>query len=181
MSTSRLGCIRPVQEDLGAGIVSHDERVRPEHVVGEAAHHLGEPVDRVGVAGAVLGVAVQREVGYHEPVALGEALGDGLPLAVGEQAGVQQRERRAGADLAIGDARAVGVVVEAKPHGECLAHDHASIVRTWEGASGPKSPRGERERRASPSHLLCVQARSQDAPRVARVAGALLKAQQSSI
>ena len=38
----------------------------------EAAEHLGEPVERVGVARAVLGVAVQRQVGQHDAEAVGE-------------------------------------------------------------------------------------------------------------
>ncbi len=155
ISTSRLGCSRPVddrvQQDLGAGVVARHQRARPEHVGGEAAHHLREPVDRVGMARAVLGVAVQRQVGEHDPVALGEATDDGLPLPVGEQPGVQQRERRAGADLTIGDAGAVGVVVEAKPHSERLPREHPPIV----GASRPRPP------------ILRLQAISQDAPRVA--------------
>jgi hypothetical protein len=59
------------------------------------------------VAGAILGVAVQRQVGDHNAVALGQRRYDRLPLAMGEQPGVQQRQRRTGADLAVGDARAV--------------------------------------------------------------------------
>ena len=82
----------------------------------EAGHHLGEPVGRVRVARAVLGVAVQRQVGQHEPEAVAELLDQRLPLAVRQPGGVQQRERRAGARLAVGDPRAVGVVVEAQLH-----------------------------------------------------------------
>ncbi len=68
------------------------------------------------MARAVLGVAVQRQVGEHHAEAVGELLDRRLPLLVGEQRRVQQRERRAGAELAVGHARAVGVVVEAQPH-----------------------------------------------------------------
>ena len=68
------------------------------------------------MARAVLGVAVQRQVGQHEPEAVGELLDQRLPLAVGQQRRVQQRERRAGARLAIGDPGAVVVVVEAELH-----------------------------------------------------------------
>ena len=78
--------------------------------------HLGEPVQRVGVARAVLGVAVQRQVGEDSAVAVGEVLDDRLELAVAEQRRVQEHEARAGARLAVGDARAVGVVVEAQLH-----------------------------------------------------------------
>jgi hypothetical protein len=76
----------------------------------------------------ILGITVQRQIGDHHSVALREALDDRLPLAVGEQAGVKQRQRWTGAELAIGDSGAVAVVVKAKPHRGCLAPRHASIV-----------------------------------------------------
>ncbi len=69
------------------------------------------------MARPVLGVAVQGQVGEHHAKAIGELLDGGLPLLVGKHRGVQQRERRPGAELAIGDARAVGMVVETQPHG----------------------------------------------------------------
>ncbi len=59
-------------------------------------------------------------------MALGETLDDRLPLTMGQQPRVQQRERWAGADLAVGDAGTVVVVVEAKPHRGCLAGGHDS-------------------------------------------------------
>ena len=105
-----------LQQDLRAGVVAADQRPRPEHVGGEAGHHLGEPVERVGVARAILGVAVQRQVGEHDAEAVGELLDGRLELLVGEHRRVQQRERRAGAELPVGHARAVGVVVETQPH-----------------------------------------------------------------
>ncbi len=74
------------------------------------------------MAGTVLGVAVQRQVGQHDPEAVGELLDGGLPLLVGEQPGVQQRQRRPGPLLPVGDAGTVGVVIQAQPH--------APIVRT---------------------------------------------------
>ena len=104
------------QQDQRADVVAADQRPRPAHLAAEAGDHLGHPVGRVGVARAVLGVAVQRQVGQHEPEAVRELLDERLELAVGQQRRVQQRERRAGARLAIGDARAVGVVVEAELH-----------------------------------------------------------------
>ena len=106
-----------VQQDLGAGVVAGEERPRAEHLGAEATEHLGEPVERVGVAGMVLGVAVQRQVREHHAEAVGERIDGRFPLLVREQPGVQQRERAPGAELAVGDARAVGVVVEAQPHG----------------------------------------------------------------
>ncbi len=121
ISTSRAGRTRSLStacsSDLGAGVVAGEQRARPEHLGGEPAEHLGEPVERVGMARAVLGVAVQRQVGEHDAEAVGEPLDGGLPLLVGEHRGVQQRERRSGAELAVGDAGAVVVVVEAQPHG----------------------------------------------------------------
>ena len=104
-----------LQQDLRAGGVAGEQRPRPEHLGGEPAEHLGEPVERVGIARPVLGVAVERQVGEHHAEAVGEPLDGWLPLLVREQPGVQQRERRAGAELAVGDAGAVGVVVEAQP------------------------------------------------------------------
>jgi hypothetical protein len=59
---------------------------------------------------------VQRQIGKHQPEAVGELLDQRLPLAVGEQLRVHQRERWARAGLAVGDSRAVVVVVETKPH-----------------------------------------------------------------
>ena len=59
---------------------------------------------------------MQRQVGEDQPVAVGEVLDDRLELAVAEQRGVQQHEARPAARLAVGDARAVGVVVEAQLH-----------------------------------------------------------------
>ena len=80
------------------------------------------------MARPVLGVAVQRQVGQHHAEAVGERLDGGLPLLVREQPGVQQRERRAGAQLAVGDAGAVAMMVEAKPHGSAVAEGHQRIV-----------------------------------------------------
>ena len=94
-----------------------------------SASHVG----RVRVARAVLGVAVQRQVGQHEPEAVGQLLHQRLPLAVREQRRVQQRERRAGARLAVGDPRAVVVVVEPELHG-------AAADRRVSGAVLRRSP-----------------------------------------
>ena len=105
-----------VQQDLRAGVVAADQRPRPARLAHEAGHHLGQPVRRVGMARAVLRVAVQRQVGQHEPVAVAELLHHRLPLAVREQPRVQQRQRAPRPRLAVGDARAVVVVVEAELH-----------------------------------------------------------------
>jgi hypothetical protein len=68
------------------------------------------------VARAVLGVAVQRQVGEDDAEAVDEVLHDGLELAVREERGVQEDEARAGPGLPVGDPGAVGRVVEAEPH-----------------------------------------------------------------
>ena len=59
-----------VQQNLRAGVVAGDQRPRTEHLGGEPAEHLGEPVERVGVARPVLGVSVQRQVGEHDAKAV---------------------------------------------------------------------------------------------------------------
>ena len=61
----------------------------------EARHDLGEPVERVRVARAVLGVAVQRQVGQDDAEAIGQVLDGRLELLVRSSARVQQRDRRA--------------------------------------------------------------------------------------
>ena len=68
------------------------------------------------MARTILGVAVQRQVGEHHAEAVCQLLDGRLELLVGEHRRVQQRERRAGAELAVGHARAVGVVIETQPH-----------------------------------------------------------------
>ena len=60
---------------------------------------------------------MQRQVREHEAEAVAQLLDQRLPFAVREPGGVQQRERRPGARLAVGDPRAVVVVVEAELHG----------------------------------------------------------------
>ena len=70
------------QEDLRARAVAADERVAAAGLAAEVRHDLGEPVDRVRVARAVLGVAVQRQVGQHEPEAIGEVLDERDELAM---------------------------------------------------------------------------------------------------
>ncbi len=105
-----------MEQDLGAGVVAAHQGARAEDLRGEAGHHLGEPVERVGVAGTLLGVAVQGQVREHDAEAPGELLDGRLPLLVREQARVQQRQRRAGAELPVGHAGAVGMVIEAQPH-----------------------------------------------------------------
>ena len=105
------------QEDLRAGPMAPDERAGAEHLGAEAGDHLREPLGRVRVPRPGLGVAVERQVGQHQAEAVAEVLDDRLELHVREQGRVQQRQRRAGAVLAVGHAGAVAVVVQAQAHG----------------------------------------------------------------
>ena len=109
------GC-HGAQQQLGARIVAAHERSRTQRVAAESGDHIGQPIRRVGMAGAVLGVAVEGKVREHEPKAVGQLFHHGLELAVAEPGRVQQRDRRARAGLAVGDARAVGMVVEPQFH-----------------------------------------------------------------
>jgi hypothetical protein len=77
------------QQQLCAELVAPDQRVRPGGLKTERGDDLRQPVDRVRVARAILGVAVQREVGEDQPVAQGQVLDDRLELAVAEQRRVQ--------------------------------------------------------------------------------------------
>ncbi|MBA3328913.1 MAG: hypothetical protein H0T43_11490, partial [Solirubrobacterales bacterium] len=67
-----------------------DERVRPADLAAERRHDLGQPVQRVGVARAVLGVAMQRQVGQHEAEAVAQVLDERRELAVRQAGAVQQ-------------------------------------------------------------------------------------------
>ena len=112
----RVSAEHGAQEDLGPGAVTSEQRARSEHLGGEPAEHLCEPVERVRVARAILGVTVEWQVGEHHAEAIGERLDGRLPLLVREQRRMHQRERRPGAQLTVGDAGAVRMVVEAQPH-----------------------------------------------------------------
>ena len=72
---------------------------------------------------------MQRQVGQHEPEAVAELLDERLELAVREAGGVQQRERRPGARLAVGDPRPVVVVVEAELHGAPPIVESRAVLR----------------------------------------------------
>ena len=121
MSTSRPGARRPsaiARSSSTAPASWPPTSGRGPHTSAqEAGQHLAEPLRRVRVARAVLGVAVQRQVGQHDAVAVRELVDHRLPLPVRESHRVHQRERRAGPGLAVGDPAAVGVVVEAQLHG----------------------------------------------------------------
>ena len=58
----------------------------------------------------------KRPVTVPRLARLGEAVDDRLELLVREHRGVQQRERRPSAELPVGHSRAIGMVVETKPH-----------------------------------------------------------------
>ena len=104
------------QRKLGADVVAGDQRTRPHGLAAEPRHHLGQPVGRVGVAWAVLGVAVQRQIGQHHPEPRRQRRHDRLPLAVRQPQRVQQRQPGPGPGLAIRDPRPVVVVIEPQPH-----------------------------------------------------------------
>ena len=86
ISTRRAGSqaagSRGAQEQVGPEVVAADERSRAEHVPAEAGEDVGQPVGRVGVARAVLGVAVSGKVGQHDPEAVGQVADRRLELLV---------------------------------------------------------------------------------------------------
>ena len=91
--------------------------------------HVGEGVaDQISrLRDVALGEAHPKLRGEHELGGVTEHAAEArLPLAVGEQAGVQQRERLTGPDLPVGDSRAIGVVIEAQPSWKGLAAWHTS-------------------------------------------------------
>ena len=63
---------------------------------------------------AVLGVAVQRQVGQDQAESMGEVLDDRLELPVREPSAVQQHEAGPDTRLAVRDAGAVGGVEQAE-------------------------------------------------------------------
>ena len=83
ISTSRAGRsgaeLERAQQDLARRAPWPPTSGRgPRDLDAEAGDDLGQPVERVGVARAVLGVAVQRQVGEHDAVAVREALDERL-------------------------------------------------------------------------------------------------------
>src|SRR5215211_6335760 len=117
------------QQQERADLVPAHERSRAARVADEAGEHLRQPLGRVRVPRPVLGVAVERQVGQHEPEAVAELLHQRLPLAVREAGRVEQRERRPGARLAVGDPRPVGMVVEAELHGAQPIVESGAVLR----------------------------------------------------
>src|SRR5215211_3171544 len=117
------------QQQERADLVPAHERPRAARVADEAGEHLRQPLGRVRVPRPVLGVAVERQVGQHEPEAVAELLHQRLPLAVREAGRVEQRERRPGARLAVGDPRPVGMVVEAELHGAQPIVESGAVLR----------------------------------------------------
>ena len=107
--------------ELGAEIVAGDDAPPASDLHAEAGDHIGQPLRRVGVARAVLGIAVQRQIGQHDPEAVGQRSDDRLPFAMRQSQRVQKHQRGAGSRLPIGDPRAVMVVVEAQAHTEIVA------------------------------------------------------------
>ena len=79
---SKVTCPTGDQCKLGADIVARDDAPGTTHLRTEAGDHLREPLGTVGVPRAVLGVAVQRQVGEHYPEPRGQRLDQRLVLAV---------------------------------------------------------------------------------------------------
>jgi hypothetical protein len=68
------------------------------------------------MAWSILGVTVQRQIRQQNAKPLGQRSHDRLPLAVAQTKRVQERKRGSRAGLPVGNAGAVVVVVEPKPH-----------------------------------------------------------------
>ena len=84
---------------------------------------------------------VQRQVGQHEAKAIGEMLDERDVLAVREPGAVHEAQPRPDARLAVGDPRAVAVVIEAQlhPRASPARRPRASAVCAAGGAPGPSS------------------------------------------
>jgi hypothetical protein len=72
------------QRELGTDVVTGDDRAGTADLLTEARDHLREPIRGVGMAGPILGVAVQWQIREHDAHPGGERLHDRLPLTVGE-------------------------------------------------------------------------------------------------
>ena len=136
--TSRAGSSRPVITARSASSApmscpASSGRV-PADLAAEAGDHLGQPVRRVRMAGAVLGVAMQREIGKHDAEALRQRRHDRLPLAVREAERMQAARAR-------GRCPSPG-----RRRGRRRGGDRAAAASAGSSSSG--SPRGGQERRA---------------------------------
>jgi hypothetical protein len=109
------------QRQVGPEVMTGDDATAASDLGAEPRDHLGQPLRRIAVARAILGVAVQRQVGQHDAKATGQGRHDRLPLAMRETERVQQHERRAGSGLAIGHSGAVRVVIEPQSHAWIVA------------------------------------------------------------
>ena len=146
------------QEDQRARLVAAHERPRPAHVAAEARHHLRHPVRRVGMVGAVLGVAVQRQVREHEPEAVARAPPPAAPTrgaraasSAAARAGVPCRPRGRRPACRRGGGRGA-----ASTRGRSYRHRPCSAPPTTAGSSRSPSPRWGRSR---PSRCTCSSTR----------------------
>ena len=105
------------QQDLRADVVAADQRPRPAHVAQKPAITSASQSGVYGCRGRSSESPCSGRSGSTSRNRSAELLHHRLPLAVREQPRVQQRQRAARAGLAVRDARAVGVVVEAELHG----------------------------------------------------------------
>ena len=93
-----------------AEAMAADEWRSSRDLVAERGERLGQPVEAVGVAAAVLRVAVGGQVAEDQPEAVPDLLGERFELTMREARRVDEHQRRAGAVLAIGDPDSVARV-----------------------------------------------------------------------
>ncbi len=142
--------------ELRAQPATANPRRGPTHVVRELGHQTGHPIQVVRVVGRLFRIAVQRQIGKHQARAVLQLAGRRHKLAVVQAARVPEHQRRTGAALAVGDARALSAVEEPQTQHACILARHTvrscQLTRTParpvtaqpSGASSPsRSPRSE--------------------------------------
>jgi hypothetical protein len=104
------------QRKFNSKPVATDDRPSAADVIAEASDHLGQPIERVGVVGAIFRIAVKWKVWQYNAVAVLKLFDQRFKLAVAEQLRVPKDQRRPGPLLTVRDAGAVAVVVEPQSH-----------------------------------------------------------------
>src|SRR5579871_5553974 len=134
------------QDDFGSQVVAREEGARAELGLTEPGDDLGHPIERVWMPGAVLGVAVERQVRQDDAEPRLQRVDDRLPLSVREPNRVKQGKRRPGTRLPVGNPGSVAMVVEPEPHQLGSVADRRApgpaprITRPW--PPSPRTPRG---------------------------------------
>ena len=113
MQTSGGDCL---QRELGADVVPGEQGPGASDLAAKAGDHLGEPVRGVRVARPVLGIAVKREVGQHDPKARGQLAHDRLPFPVRQPQRMKQCKGWTSARFAVRYPGAIMMVVEPESH-----------------------------------------------------------------